>query len=220
MVDQSSNDLLHDVCCMLGRAWPDDMLVECLASGDSRIEAGGRTLNLVAALKRNYSPLVLTSGTFDLLNIGHEQYLHVAASHGGSLIVGVDSDEKVKQRKGPERPICCQHARMASVSRHPSVSLVMLKNSNAAKWSLTRAVHPDVLIVSRPTYSEGELADLSRHSKRMVVIERTGLLSTSCLIQSAGDPGNISIRGNPLISRFCVEDPRCGKCSNMQNRNA
>ena len=221
-MDDSQSCRLHDTFYMLGRAWPDDMLTECLTSDSWHMEerdteAGGRTLGLVALLKRSYPPLVLTSGTFDLLNIGHEHYLHVAASYGGALVVGVDSDEKVRQRKGLERPICCQHARMTSVSRHPSISLVILKNLNAVKWSLIRTLHPDILVVSRPNYSESELTDLRCYAGRIVVMERTGPLSTSYLIQSTGHPNNITIRGNPLISSFCVEGPRCGKCSDAQN---
>lgn len=183
------------------------------------MDAENEALSLVALLKRCHPPVVLTSGTFDLLNIGHEEYLDVAASYGGALIVGVDSDEKVKQRKGPGRPICCQQTRMTSVSCHPSVSLVILKNSHAVKWSLIQAVHPDVLIVSRPTYSEGALADLSYYSERVVVIERTGSLSTSYLIRSAEHSNNFNIFSNPLISGFCVKDTLCRECSDVQNRN-
>ncbi len=52
--------------------------------------------------------VVLTSGTFDIIHIGHAQYIQVASLYGDFLVVGVDSDEKVRAKKGPTRPIVPQ----------------------------------------------------------------------------------------------------------------
>ena len=185
MTDDRSKNYLHYVSYKLGRAWPDDLDFTCQVTNCScGHEVGtGSAFDMVTLIRKNHAPLVLTSGSFDLFNIGHEQYLHLAASYGGALIVGVDSDEKVRRRKGPDRPICCQHARMESVSRHPAVSLVLLKHASAVRWSLIQAIRPDVLIVSRPTYSESELTSLGSYARSIVVVERTGQLSTSWLIQ-------------------------------------
>ncbi len=49
--------------------------------------------------------IVLTMGSFDLAHIGHFRYMEVAKQHGDFLIVGVDSDAKIKKRKGPHRPV-------------------------------------------------------------------------------------------------------------------
>ena len=40
-----------------------------------------------------------------MLHIGHARYFENAKRHGDILVVGVDSDEKVRERKGPERPV-------------------------------------------------------------------------------------------------------------------
>jgi len=55
---------------------------------------------LVGYWKKLGLRIVLTSGTFDLFHIGHAQYLEKAKALGDVLIVGVDSDEKVRKRKG------------------------------------------------------------------------------------------------------------------------
>ena len=47
---------------------------------------------------------VWVNGTFDILHNGHFQLLNLAASHG-KLIVGIDSDDRVKELKGVHRPI-------------------------------------------------------------------------------------------------------------------
>jgi rfaE bifunctional protein nucleotidyltransferase chain/domain len=49
--------------------------------------------------------LVVATGVFDLLHIGHLRFLRAAHQLGDSLIVGVESDERVRRWKGPERPI-------------------------------------------------------------------------------------------------------------------
>lgn len=209
-----SGDYLRYDSYLVGPAWPSNVDPSWNKSEDPlRPALGlGHALEMVEVLRKHCFQLVMTSGTFDLLNIGHEQYLKIAASYGGVLIVGVDSDKKVKQRKGPDRPICCQHARMKSVSRHPSVSLVILKRAEMVKWSLVRAVRPDVLVVSNLTYSEAELTELGFYCNRIVVVERTGMLSTSWLIKAAENSGGINIARNAFTSPYCVRSFQCEAC--------
>ncbi|MFN4033749.1 MAG: D-glycero-beta-D-manno-heptose 1-phosphate adenylyltransferase [Fimbriimonadales bacterium] len=49
--------------------------------------------------------VVLTNGCFDLLHVGHLRYLQAARQLGDVLVVGVNSDESVRQLKGNARPI-------------------------------------------------------------------------------------------------------------------
>lgn len=49
--------------------------------------------------------VVLTNGVFDLLHVGHLRYLQEARRLGDLLVVGVNSDESVRQLKGDTRPI-------------------------------------------------------------------------------------------------------------------
>jgi len=48
---------------------------------------------------------VFVNGTFDLLHEGHIALLEYAKTLGETLAVAIDSDERVKQLKGPDRPI-------------------------------------------------------------------------------------------------------------------
>jgi rfaE bifunctional protein nucleotidyltransferase chain/domain len=54
---------------------------------------------------------IFVNGTFDILHIGHLQLLNYAKSLGDQLIVGIDSDERVKKLKGPSRPINTEYER-------------------------------------------------------------------------------------------------------------
>ncbi|SHF09148.1 adenylyltransferase/cytidyltransferase family protein [Streptoalloteichus hindustanus] len=50
------------------------------------------------------APVVVT-GVFDVLHVGHVRFLTAAREHGGSLVVGVEDDRRVRAWKGPGRPV-------------------------------------------------------------------------------------------------------------------
>jgi len=57
--------------------------------------------------------LVVATGVFDLLHIGHLRFLEAARQLGDRLIVGLESDERVRRWKGPNRPIQSEDDRVA-----------------------------------------------------------------------------------------------------------
>jgi D-glycero-beta-D-manno-heptose 1-phosphate adenylyltransferase len=60
-----------------------------------------------AVIKKAYAEqrLVFTNGCFDILHVGHIRYLTAAKKLGDILVVGLNSDDSVRQLKGPDRPI-------------------------------------------------------------------------------------------------------------------
>ena len=54
---------------------------------------------------------IWVNGTFDILHIGHIRLLQHAASLG-ILRVGIDTDERVRSKKGDNRPFNCLEDRM------------------------------------------------------------------------------------------------------------
>jgi len=57
--------------------------------------------------------IVWTNGCFDILHRGHIELFKYAKSLGDYLVVGVDTDERVKASKGPARPFNCLNDRVA-----------------------------------------------------------------------------------------------------------
>ena len=57
---------------------------------------------IVRTLKSAGYKVVLTQGVYDLFHVGHKRYLEEAKKQGDILIVGVDTDELTKKRKGPK----------------------------------------------------------------------------------------------------------------------
>ncbi len=127
--------------------------------------------------------IVLTSGTFDLFHIGHSRYLEKAKDQGDVLVVGVDSDEKVRQKKGPNRPIVDQDERMEIVCHCRHVDLVFLKKAKDTKWQLIKTVRPDVLIVTRRMYKEKDLVGLKQYCGTIELLESQATTSTTAKVR-------------------------------------
>lgn len=127
--------------------------------------------------------IVLTQGTFDMLHIGHARYLTEAKKYGDVLFVGVDSDEKVRQRKGPDRPVVPEAERTEMLTYLKSVDHVVLKPNEAEKWQLIKQMHPDVLIATQETYTDAEIAELEKLCGKVVVLEPMATTSTSAKIR-------------------------------------
>lgn len=139
--------------------------------------------NLIEHCKALGLKVVLTQGTFDMIHVGHGRYLKEAKQHGDILIVGVDSDKKVRHRKGPERPVVPEDERLEMLSHLRYVDLVFLKELKDPKWSLIKAIRPDVLIATKQTYNAQQLKDLKEHCGKVVVLEPRATTSTSAKIR-------------------------------------
>ena len=143
-----------------------------------------RITEIVTALRVLGLRVVLTMGTFDILHEGHSMYLEAARAYGDFLIVGVDSDEKVRQRKGPSRPAVPEQERLHMVTHQRGVGLVTLKNADDPHWSLIIAVRPDVLVATAETYTDDEVAELeARYCDKIEVLDRMATVSTSARLR-------------------------------------
>lgn len=151
--------------------------------GSRWIKDDEKLRKLVENLKGIGLKIVLTSGTYDMVHIGHARYFEEAKKFGHILIVGVDSDEKVRARKGPERPVVPQEERLEMVTHLRTVDLVYLKHSNVPRWHLIKIVRPDVLIVTKETYSKQEIKELRTYCAQVVVLEPQATTSTSAKIR-------------------------------------
>lgn len=140
--------------------------------------------SLIGAIKARGDKVVLTSGSFDLLHQGHSMYLEAARQLGDFLVVGVDSDEKIRRRKGVTRPAVPEDERLRMVTHQRGVGLVALKNADDERWALIRAVRPDVLVATEDTYTAEEIAELeSQYCGRVEVLRRMATISTSARLR-------------------------------------
>jgi D-glycero-beta-D-manno-heptose 1-phosphate adenylyltransferase len=134
----------------------------------------------VTHLKGLGIPIVLTSGSFDLIHLGHVKYLQKAKEFGGILVVGVDSDAKIRRRKGDDRPMVPQDERLALLAHQRPVDLIFLKGEDEERWGLIKAVRPEVLVLTEDhSYSEADQRELLEFVGRIEVVPRQASVTTS-----------------------------------------
>ncbi len=159
-----------------------DVLVEDQSHFDSRyVKDLDEVSRIVAAIRlRGDKKIVLTSGSFDVIHEGHSMYLEAARLMGDFLVVGVDSDEKVRRRKGPTRPAVPEQERLRMVTHQRGVGIVTLKHPEHDRWALIKAVQPDILVATEETYTGAEIAELERlYCGKVEVLRRMATVSTS-----------------------------------------
>jgi len=111
----------------------------------SGVLSEGELLKIVSQAHDNNETVVMTNGCFDLLHLGHVDYLQRARALGDYLIVAVNDDASVKQLKGESRPLNVLEARMQMLAALACVDWVV-SFSEATPERLYCAVKPDVLV--------------------------------------------------------------------------
>lgn len=89
--------------------------------------------------------IVFTNGCFDLLHIGHVNYLEQAKSLGDILVVGVNTDSSVRILKGPTRPIQNEDDRAEILAALKAVDHAILFDE-PTPLELIKMVKPDFLV--------------------------------------------------------------------------
>ncbi|MBS1637724.1 MAG: D-glycero-beta-D-manno-heptose 1-phosphate adenylyltransferase [Bacteroidetes bacterium] len=90
--------------------------------------------------------VVFTNGCFDILHLGHVDYLTRTRDLGNVLVLGLNSDSSVKRLgKSPERPINSEQARAAVLGAMECIDAIIIFDEDTP-YELIRFVQPDVLV--------------------------------------------------------------------------
>lgn len=89
--------------------------------------------------------IVFTNGCFDLLHLGHIDYLSKAADMADKLIIGLNSDASTSALKGPSRPIIDQHSRSILLASLSFVDAIIIFDE-PTPLQLIEFIKPDVLV--------------------------------------------------------------------------
>ncbi|MGH3874720.1 MAG: PfkB family carbohydrate kinase [Pseudonocardiaceae bacterium] len=141
---------------------------------------------IAARLRGRGGRLVATGGCFDLLHPGHVSLLRQARALGDGLVVCLNSDESVRRRKGPGRPIIPVSGRIALLEALRPVDAVAVFDEDTPA-ALLAALRPDVW-VKGGDYALGDLPEapvVSRYGGHTVIIPLVGGYSTSRLVCAA-----------------------------------
>ena len=91
--------------------------------------------------------IVWTNGTFDILHPGHIQLFKVAKELGDMVIVGTDTDEKIKKDKGDHRPINDLCYRVAMLEAIKYIDAVHTFDTRLELEGLIQMYNPDILLI-------------------------------------------------------------------------
>ena len=91
--------------------------------------------------------IIWTNGCFDILHRGHIDLFKYAKSLGTKLYVGIDSDEKVKKDKGPDRPFTSLKDRKFILESIKYIDDVKVFDTTLGLETLIKEVRPFILII-------------------------------------------------------------------------
>lgn len=137
-------------------------------------------LESLGRLKQEGFRVIFTNGCFDILHLGHLDYLHKARKLGDLLIVGLNSDSSIKRLKGSDRPINSQSDRIAQLCALECVDFVVVFDTDTPE-QLIEKIRPDVL-AKGADYKDKEIAGVN-FSKKVCLIDFVKGKSTTSFIQ-------------------------------------
>ena len=127
--------------------------------------------------------IIFVNGTFDILHPGHVQLLNYARSLGDSLIVAIDSDRRVRELKGKDRPVNSENDRKFMLENLCSVDSVWLFDSNQELEDICRLYNP--VMVKGSDYRGRHIIG-HQYCKEIVFYDRIEPYSTTRAIQDIG----------------------------------
>ena len=86
------------------------------------------------------------NGTFDILHPGHIALLNTARSYGNWLVVAIDSDRRVRELKGTDRPVNDQLVRKIMLSNIKAVNIVEVFDTDEELMDIIKLYKPDVML--------------------------------------------------------------------------
>lgn len=125
--------------------------------GDRYVQNHGDLITLIGVLRSMGCIIGFTTGTWDLFHIGHADYIQLGkeevAKHYPKadhiiMVVGVDTDEMTKKRKGPGRPIVPQAERVKVLGHIRAVDILALQTEED---QLFKIIAHEVRVVSTST---------------------------------------------------------------------
>lgn len=127
---------------------------------------------------------IFVNGTFDILHRGHLEMLKYAKSLGDHLLVCIDSDERVRELKGIQRPINNQYDRQFMLDSLKWIDRCWIFSDEEELEKIIEAYRPDIM-VKGSDYKNKPIVG-SQYCKEIRFYEHTGH-STTRLIQRITD---------------------------------
>jgi D-beta-D-heptose 7-phosphate kinase/D-beta-D-heptose 1-phosphate adenosyltransferase len=123
---------------------------------------------------------IWVNGCFDVLHRGHFELFNFAKSLGDKLIVGLDSDEKISNDKGKDRPYNKLEDRVYALESLKAIDKVMVFDTREKLELLVSSVSPDIMVVGSDW--EGKEIVGGQYTQEIVYFNRIGNYSTTDIL--------------------------------------
>ncbi len=161
-----------------------------MANWKKRFVSQSDLMALGEKLRENNKKVVFTAGSWDLIHAGQCRYLEKAKEYGDVLVVGVSSNNAIKQVKGPNKPILDEKIRAEMLTYLRSVDFVTVLPEPSCQPSLG-LLRPDVYITVKEDWTEDyknsrEYKTVAKYGGEVVVVDRQSTaISTTQILQRA-----------------------------------
>ena len=144
---------------------------------------------LIDALRAMGCTIVFVAGVWDMFHIGHAEYIRRGKEEAGKLypksdhvvtVIGVETDELTKIRKGPDRPVIPQDERVKVLAHLRSVDILTLQYRES---ELYKIVKHDVRVISQSTTDLPDLEEIQRYCANIVNLPPQAETSTTGLVR-------------------------------------
>lgn len=114
-----------------------------------------KLISIIDSIKKKGNKIVLTSGCFDILHVGHKRFLQESRHFGDTLILCLNTDASVHHIKGPGRPIMNQEDRAELILALGFVDYIVYLEEDTAS-SIIVAIKPHVYVKGEDYRRKGE----------------------------------------------------------------
>ena len=129
--------------------------------------------------------IIWTNGCFDVLHRGHIELFKYAKSLGDELIVGIDSDEKVKKDKGKFRPINTMRDRKFILESIKYIDKVITFNSTQGLEDTIETILPNIMVIGSDW--KGKTVIGQQYTDELIFFDRIGDYSTTNILNGKTD---------------------------------
>jgi rfaE bifunctional protein nucleotidyltransferase chain/domain len=151
---------------------------------ESKILSREKAAETIKQWQSEGKKIVFTNGCFDIVHLGHIDYLEKARNLGDKLVLGLNTDASVQRLKGETRPVVNEYARARMMSAMSFIDAVTLFDEETPK-ELIETLYPNIL-VKGDDYSVENIvgADfVMAHGGEVKTISLVKGYSTSAIIQ-------------------------------------
>jgi len=125
---------------------------------------------------------VWLNGCFDVLHHAHFKMIEFASTFGGLLVIGIDSDRRVKELKGNDRPFHSEEERKYNLEQIKGVSKVVIFDSSELLEHLIKTYEPDVFVIGSDYKNKPIVGE--QYAKSIVYFNRMDDFSTTKILKN------------------------------------